>query len=139
MERGFTTVSDDIKDFHGRKRDTNLQKVTKTRKDVDMKADMSRRTMTTKSIYDLEPSASGVMEAVWPSHCDVLVVGGGAVGFSVAYHLKEYARDGLSVVVVEEDPTVSQILFTLSHFHVFFLSYLMYSIRFAPAISFIQF
>lgn len=128
MERAYTTVSDDIKDLYGRRRDTTQRIATKAGKDVEMKAGMSRKTITTKkSVY--EPSASGVAEAVWPSHCNVLVVGGGAVGSSIAYHLKEHARDGLSVVVVEEDPTVSQILSTLSYFHVFFLPYLNVSNR----------
>lgn len=45
-------------------------------------------------------------ERPWPGTCDVLVVGGGAVGSSAAYHLKERARDDLSVVVVEQDSTV---------------------------------
>ncbi|XP_058452207.1 FAD-dependent oxidoreductase domain-containing protein 1 [Malaya genurostris] len=39
------------------------------------------------------------------SHCDVLVIGGGGVGSSIAYWLKKRARDGLNVVVVEKDPT----------------------------------
>ncbi|KAK7068529.1 FAD-dependent oxidoreductase domain-containing protein 1 [Halocaridina rubra] len=39
----------------------------------------------------------------WPHTCDVLVIGGGAVGSSIAYHLKERALGGLSVVVVEQD------------------------------------
>lgn len=42
-------------------------------------------------------------ELLWPSHCDVLVVGGGVMGSSIAYHLKERALEGLNVVVVEED------------------------------------
>lgn len=44
---------------------------------------------------------------VWPSDCDVLIVGGGIMGSSIAYHLQERALDGLKVVVVEEDSTVS--------------------------------
>ena len=41
------------------------------------------------------------------THCDVLVIGGGGVGSSVAYWLKRQARNGLNVVVVERDNTVS--------------------------------
>lgn len=40
------------------------------------------------------------------THCDVLIIGGGGVGSSIAYWLKEKARDGLNVVVVEKDDTV---------------------------------
>ncbi|KAH8412963.1 hypothetical protein KR009_007195 [Drosophila setifemur] len=39
------------------------------------------------------------------THCDVLVIGGGGIGSSIAYWLKEKARDGLNVVVVEKDDT----------------------------------
>ncbi|XP_067001498.2 FAD-dependent oxidoreductase domain-containing protein 1 isoform X2 [Anabrus simplex] len=41
------------------------------------------------------------------SHCDVLVIGGGAVGSSIAYWLKQRAPQGLHVVVVEKDPSYS--------------------------------
>lgn len=41
------------------------------------------------------------------THCDVLVIGGGGVGSSIAYWLKQRARNGLNVVVVEKDSTVS--------------------------------
>ncbi|KAH8306777.1 hypothetical protein KR044_013271 [Drosophila immigrans] len=37
------------------------------------------------------------------THCDVLVIGGGSIGSSIAYWLKQKARDGLNVVVVEKD------------------------------------
>lgn len=112
VERAFRVLSDDVKDFYRRKRDTLQQITSAAREDADTKAGISRRTGTAKeNVYDFEPSTSGAAEAVWPAHCDVLVVGGGAVGSSIAYHLKQHARDGLSVVVVEEDPTVSQILY----------------------------
>ncbi|KAH8298143.1 hypothetical protein KR018_008517 [Drosophila ironensis] len=42
------------------------------------------------------------------THCDVLIIGGGGVGSSIAYWLKEKARDGLNVVVVEKDDTYSR-------------------------------
>lgn len=41
------------------------------------------------------------------THCDILIIGGGGVGASIAYWLKKRARDGLNVVVLEKDPTVS--------------------------------
>lgn len=44
-----------------------------------------------------------------PERADVVIVGGGVVGWSIAYWLKrkERVRDGLRVLVVEKDPTVS--------------------------------
>uniref|UniRef100_T1GPK0 FAD-dependent oxidoreductase domain-containing protein 1 n=1 Tax=Megaselia scalaris TaxID=36166 RepID=T1GPK0_MEGSC len=44
-------------------------------------------------------------EAVFPRNVDVLVIGGGGVGSSIAFWLKKMARDGLNVAVVEKDPT----------------------------------
>lgn len=44
-----------------------------------------------------------------PERADIVIVGGGVVGWSIAYWLKrkESARDALRVVVVEKDPSVS--------------------------------
>lgn len=39
--------------------------------------------------------------------CNVVVIGGGAVGSSTAYWLKKRANRDLSVIVLERDPTVS--------------------------------
>ncbi|XP_014286238.1 FAD-dependent oxidoreductase domain-containing protein 1 isoform X2 [Halyomorpha halys] len=49
-----------------------------------------------------------------PRHCDVLVIGGGCMGSSIAYWLKQRALEGLSVVVVERDPTYQQCTTVLS-------------------------
>lgn len=42
-----------------------------------------------------------------PSNCDIAIIGGGAVGSSIAYWLKERVGDDLKVVVIEKDRCVS--------------------------------
>ncbi|XP_067113856.1 FAD-dependent oxidoreductase domain-containing protein 1 [Osmerus mordax] len=51
-----------------------------------------------------------------PERADIVVVGGGVVGWSIAYWLKkkERLRDGVRVVVVEKDPTYAQASSVLS-------------------------
>lgn len=49
-----------------------------------------------------------------PSQCDVVIIGGGAMGSSIAYHLKASARDGVRVVVVEKDKSYGKASTTLS-------------------------
>lgn len=46
-------------------------------------------------------------ESIFPEHCDILIVGGGIIGSSIAYWIKQRALDGLRVVVVEKDITVN--------------------------------
>ncbi|XP_042354940.1 FAD-dependent oxidoreductase domain-containing protein 1 [Plectropomus leopardus] len=51
-----------------------------------------------------------------PERADIVIVGGGVVGWSIAYWLKqkERVRGGVKVVVVEKDPTYSQASTVLS-------------------------
>lgn len=51
-----------------------------------------------------------------PERADVVIVGGGVMGWSIAYWLKrkERVRDSLRVLVVEKDPTYSQASTVLS-------------------------
>lgn len=48
------------------------------------------------------------------THCDVLVIGGGGMGASIAYWIKKRALHGLNVVVLEKDPSYQQCSTTLS-------------------------
>lgn len=58
--------------------------------------------LTLRQMADHQSSATE-----FQSHCDVLIIGGGGVGSSIAYWLKKRAFSGLNVVVLEKDPTVS--------------------------------
>ncbi|KAF6214497.1 hypothetical protein GE061_009240 [Apolygus lucorum] len=44
---------------------------------------------------------------IFPHHCDILIIGGGVMGFSIAYWLQQRALEHLRIVVVEQDPTVN--------------------------------
>lgn len=48
--------------------------------------------------------------ALPPEHADIVIIGGGVVGWATAYWIKKKDpyRDGLKVLVVERDPTYSQ-------------------------------
>ncbi|KAJ3589342.1 hypothetical protein NHX12_010187 [Muraenolepis orangiensis] len=51
-----------------------------------------------------------------PERADIVIIGGGVVGWSIAYWLKkkERVRDGVKVIVLEKDPTYSQASTVLS-------------------------
>uniref|UniRef100_A0A8C0H8J8 FAD-dependent oxidoreductase domain-containing protein 1 n=1 Tax=Chelonoidis abingdonii TaxID=106734 RepID=A0A8C0H8J8_CHEAB len=58
----------------------------------------------------------GTTKGLPPEQADVVIVGGGVMGWSVAYWLKalEPRRDALRVVVIEKDPTYSRASTVLS-------------------------
>jgi hypothetical protein len=45
---------------------------------------------------------------VFPEHCDIAIIGGGAMGSSIAYWLKQRAPNAVTVTVIEKDPSVNQ-------------------------------
>lgn len=53
-------------------------------------------------------------DEIFPSHVDVLIIGGGAIGSSIAYFLKDRAREGLRIAVVEKDMKYEMASTTLS-------------------------
>ncbi|KAK4015385.1 FAD-dependent oxidoreductase domain-containing protein [Daphnia magna] len=51
----------------------------------------------------------------FPRHCDILIIGGGIMGCSIAYWLKQRGHDnGLRVIVVEQDPSYTRASTVLS-------------------------
>lgn len=48
----------------------------------------------------------------WQSHADVLIIGGGVVGSSIAFFLEDNYPGAMNVTVLEKDPTVSSFVYT---------------------------
>lgn len=46
----------------------------------------------------------------YPEHVDIVIIGGGFIGSAAAYSLKLRAAQGLSIVVIEKDMSVSNSL-----------------------------
>ncbi|KAJ6634451.1 FAD-dependent oxidoreductase domain-containing protein 1, partial [Pseudolycoriella hygida] len=63
---------------------------------------------------DIRDLRSRANDNEFQSHCDVLIIGGGGVGASIAYWLKKRGGHGLNVVVIEKDPTYKSASTTLS-------------------------
>lgn len=70
---------------------------------------LPKRKVLGTSEADIRDIRARANDREFQSHCDILVIGGGGVGASIAYWLKKRGRDGLNVVVLEKDPTVSRI------------------------------
>lgn len=54
-----------------------------------------------------DPTGRYQGDSLFPTHVDILIIGGGAIGTSVAYFLKEKVLDGCRVAVVDRDFTVN--------------------------------
>ncbi|KAH8034366.1 hypothetical protein HPB51_023496 [Rhipicephalus microplus] len=54
----------------------------------------------------MKPKSSEVQEPLFPKEVDILVVGGGIMGSSIAYWLKQRAPESFSLAVLERDLTV---------------------------------
>lgn len=68
-----------------------------------LKEDFYRLEGPTKHSEERERALMGL----FPRHADVIIIGGGAIGSSIAYWLKEKtSREGIRVVVIEKDMTV---------------------------------
>ncbi|MEE6525161.1 hypothetical protein FKM82_024995, partial [Ascaphus truei] len=73
-----------------------------------------------KKLKDSLPSGDWspltTMEKYPPERADIVIIGGGVIGWSIAYWLKqkEHRQGALKVVVVERDPTYSRASTVLS-------------------------
>ncbi|KAL7641780.1 UNVERIFIED_CONTAM: hypothetical protein RMT77_007654 [Armadillidium vulgare] len=90
--RAFGIIKDDILEFFGRLKRNPIVHI---------------RDVTSSTTLPKEKQK-------FPSHVDVVIIGGGIVGTSVAFHLQERARDGLRVLVIEKDLSYSKASTVLS-------------------------
>lgn len=54
-------------------------------------------------------------EYLTPDQSEIVVIGGGIVGATIAYMLKYKAKDSMPIIVLEKDPTYSNAPWTMTH------------------------
>lgn len=47
-------------------------------------------------------------DKIFPKTVDILIVGGGAIGSSIAYWIQNKCRDGISIAVIDKDLSVNK-------------------------------
>ncbi|KAG7187876.1 hypothetical protein KM043_013855 [Ampulex compressa] len=74
----------------------------------------AQRMVTRRKDLKSSQFLNGIRDTTFPTRCDIVVIGGGAIGSSIAYWLKQKVFKDLSVVVVERDPSYTKASTTLS-------------------------
>lgn len=69
--------------------------------------EMKQKAMFWREPKNVDVDEWGIDSTDFPSHVDIAIIGGGAMGSSVAYWLKKMSGEAFSIVVIEKDSKVS--------------------------------
>lgn len=80
-----------------------------------------------KMITMSKSEQTNVLNNIFPHYVDVVVIGGAAVGSSIAYFLKEKTGlNGLKIAVIEKDPTVNIFILSFDNISCKLFSFLVF-------------
>ncbi|XP_046838305.1 FAD-dependent oxidoreductase domain-containing protein 1 [Vespa crabro] len=98
------------------KKNNNDQNDTYTQLPSEMQRPSDKRKITVKSWND-DKGVKNLLEeclTTVPQRSDIMIIGGGIMGSSIAYWLKKHISKDFHVVVIEQDPTYCHASTTLS-------------------------